>query len=70
MILHQEMKKGDFDREVITRPFSGDWEMQIGKRKDLLKFNPIKDDAEKKAQNFKGVEKSELSQYVVGCADL
>ena len=46
MILNQEMNKGEFDREVITRPYSGDWEMRIGRRKVLLKPNPISYDVE------------------------
>ena len=46
------MKYEEFDREVIARSFSGDWEMRIGKRKVLLKPNPIRYDVEKKILNF------------------
>ena len=44
MILYLEMNYEEFDRELIARFFSGDWEMRIGKRKVMLKPNPIRDE--------------------------
>ena len=43
--------------------------MWIENRKVLLKPNPIRDDLEKKALNFKCGEKSRLSLHVIWCAD-